>query len=522
MSAQYRVSISHRNPAGDLRPQGANVASRLIHSIAKVIATTPEGRIVAWAIVGFAGVWMLYDTVSLLPVALHWDASEAALWAQHFAFGYKHPPMTAWLFSLWFAIFPRADWAAHLLGVTVVAVSLAVSWRLSRDYLDKDRALFGLAALFLIPLYTFKATELAAGTAMMPFWPAALLFYLRARRGLGVWDALLAGVFASLTMLAKYWAIYLFAGMAVASIIGPDTRRFWRSAAPYLMALGAAIVIAPHLYWYASQAGGSNYVFIRDHVLNSDSFTTALVRSVRYLVGTIAYAAGPLVLFAALRPSRSTFADIVWPIDPERRQALILFAVPLLLPAFANLMWPHRLTAAWTYPNWALLPVVLYGSRKLAIDARAVAATGLAASAFGVLALIASPVVAYEELQAGSDPNRPDAQQVATMAERLAGGLPVRLFWGSPALAGGLPFYWPGMRPLDADPLSAEGRAASKKAGLLIVCLDSDALCRGTQAALAGGAAEHRSDDILIQHSFLGFAGPATKAHITVVPASAQ
>ena len=484
------------------------------------MAANAEGRIVALAIAGFAAIWMLYDTVSLLPVALHWDASEAALWAQHFAFGYKHPPMTAWLFSLWFAIFPRADWAAHLLAVCITAVTLAISWRLSRDHLDKYKALFGLAALSFIPLFTFKATELNANTAMMPFWAAALLFYLRARRGLGVCNALLAGAFASLTMLGKYWAVYLFAGMTAAAVAGPDARRFWRSPAPYLMALGAAAVIAPHLYWYVSHAGGSSYAFIRDSVAEQTSFTATLAGSARYLLGVIAYAAGPLVLLAALRPSSGALRDIAWPADAERRQAVILFIVPMVLPALVNLVLPHRLTAVWTYPNWALLPVVLYGSRQLVIDATATAVAGFAAVAMALIALIASPVVAYEKVQTGLDPNRPDAQQVAAAAERLAGGAPVRLFWGSAALAGGLPFYLPGARPLEAGPLSAAGRAASKREGLLLVCLDDDAPCRRTIAVLA--AAEHRSDDITVRHTFLGFAGPASKVHITVVPASAQ
>jgi 4-amino-4-deoxy-L-arabinose transferase-like glycosyltransferase len=514
----YRV-ITHPEPTRRLRLQGASVASRLVQVAQHVVATTGEGRIVAWALGGFVVVWMLYDTVSLLTVDLHWDSSEAALWAQHFAFGYKHPPMTAWLFSLWFAIFPRADWAAHLLAVTVVAITLAVTWRLARDHLDKERALFGLAALFLIPLYTFKASELAAGTAMMPFWPAALLFYLRARRGLGVWDALLAGAFASLTMLAKYWAIYLFAGMAVASVLGVDARRFWRSPAPYLMAVGAAIVIAPHLYWYVSQAGGSSYAFVHDHVMNHDSFMTALGRSLRYLLGTVAYAIGPLVLFAALRPNWAALADTVWPADAERRQALILFAVPMVLPALANLVLPHRLTAAWTYPNWALLPVVLYGSRKLVVDAAAAATAGLVALVFGFLVLVASPVVAYQKLRAGSDPNRPDAHQVAEAAELLAGGAPVRLFWGSAAVTGGLPFYLPNARPLDADPLSADGRTAIETAGLLVVCLDNDAPCISTDKALTDSGGEHRSADLTIRHSLLGFSGPPTKAHFTIVPA---
>ena len=163
---------------------------------------------------------------------------------------------------------------------------------------------------------------------------------------------------------------------------------------------------------------------------------------------------------------------------------------------------------------------MLYGSRQLVIDATATAVAGFAAVAMALIALIASPVVAYEKVQTGLDPNRPDAQQVAAAAERLAGGAPVRLFWGSAALAGGLPFYLPGARPLEAGPLSAAGRAASKREGLLLVCLDDDAPCRRTIAVLA--AAEHRSDDITVRHTFLGFTGPASKVHITVVPASAQ
>ena len=41
----------------------------------------------------------------------------------------------------------------------------------------------------LIPLYDVKAEVLNANTVMIPLWAAALLFYLRARRGLGAVDA---------------------------------------------------------------------------------------------------------------------------------------------------------------------------------------------------------------------------------------------------------------------------------------------------------------------------------------------
>jgi hypothetical protein len=509
------VVVSDR-PEG-LHPPAARVTSRLIEVGRRLVVGRREGSIVAFALGAFVVLWMLFDTVSMSTVGVRTDAREASLWAQHFAFGYKHPPMTAWLFSLGFAVFPRTDWALHFLTVTIDAITLAVTWRLLRDHLDKNRALFGLAALFLIPLYNYKAAELNANTVMMPFWAAALLFYLRARRSLTLRDAALAGAFAGLAVLGKYWAVYLVAGMAAASIVGAGTRRFWRSPTPYVMAAGAAIVLAPHLYWYISQMGGTNYAFIRDSVMTGDSFGTALGKSAYYILGAIAYAAGPLVLLAGLRrPSRALFADIAWPADEGRRQTVILFAVPLLLPALINLWLPQRLTPDWTYPNWALLPVVLYASHLLVIDARKVSAAGWVALAATLACVVASPVIAYQRLLAGADPNRPDSQLVAQFAGNLA-DKPMRLYWGSSALTGNLPFYVAGANRLDGDPLSAASGSKIAANGLLLACLDDDASCRATQDALDGAGLRTASGTI--SRSFLGFSAQPRGFRVTVVPA---
>jgi chromate transport protein ChrA len=53
-------------------------------------------------------------------------------------------------------VFPRQQWAVDLLSVTTLAVALAVTWRLLRDHLDKNRALLGLIALLLVPLYDVR------------------------------------------------------------------------------------------------------------------------------------------------------------------------------------------------------------------------------------------------------------------------------------------------------------------------------------------------------------------------------
>ena len=180
-----------------------------------------------------------------------------------------------------------------------------MGWRLLRDHLDKNRALLGLFALMLIPLYDVKAEVLNANTVMIPVWAAALLFYLRARRGLGPVDALLAGAFASLTMLGKYWAVFLFAGMAVASLAGPGVRRFWRSPAPYLMAVGAAIVLAPHVWWMLTQSGAS--VQFAESVADRDAVRRRVGEVGNYFVGAVAYIIGPLDFFRRAAPEPGRF-----------------------------------------------------------------------------------------------------------------------------------------------------------------------------------------------------------------------
>jgi hypothetical protein len=344
------------------------------------------------------------------------------------------------------------------------------------------------------------------------------LFYLRARKSLGVWDSLLAGACASASMLGKYWTVYLFAGMAVAAVAGADRRRFWRSPSPYLMAAGALAVIAPHAYWYVTQSGGSDYAFLRQSVMTTDSFATALGKSLAYLFGIIAYAAGPLVLLAVLRPSRAALADLLWPAEEARRQALILFVVPMVLPALVNLVSPYRLTPDWSLPNWTLLPIVLYGSRKIVVDAYAAAGAGLFALAVSLVFLLASPISAYLHLQAGLDSNRPISQEVAAAGRTLT-GKPVALYWGSPDVTGNLPFYVAGADPLESDPLAAASRAEIARRGLLIACLDGDAACRKTQSRV-GGAAGAKAEDLSVRRTFLGFSGPPIGIHLVAMPAN--
>lgn len=508
LSAENWASVVRDDRAAtpSLRLLGA--AIRLGRATARWIDATAEGTIVALILASFVVLWMIFWVVTTAPLDIAVDAGEASVWAQHFAFGYKHPPMTGWIFMLWFAVFPREPWASYLLIVTSDAIALAISWRLLRDYLDKNHALLGLIALILVPLYTVKAEVLNANTVMMPFWAATLLFYLRARKSLGIADSFLAGACASLTMLGKYWAVFLFIGMAAAALIGPGVRRFWRSPAPYVMAISGLIVIAPHLWWTLSHRDSLQFA---QTVIHSEPYTHTLWQSVYYILGSIAYVIVPLIFFAALMPNRAAGRDVLWPADEIRRQALVLLIVPLVLPAVINLVIPYQLTPDWTFSNWALLPLVLYGSPELVIDTGVAARAGLIGLVLVLAIVVASPAIAYVRLTQTRDLRQRHTLQIAETAQRMA-NVPIKFIWPSGShVITGLPFYLPQSRP---------STTMDKSGALLVVCLSDDIACQSYAATLVKEGA--RTTTATFTRSFLGFQSEPKTFRITVASPAAH
>jgi hypothetical protein len=494
-------------------PLAAIGNGRLMQASADFVRRSSGARLLGVTLTAYAVLWLLYFLVSHTSVDIHSDVSEASVWARTFSFGYKHPPMIAWIFRAWLAVFPRADWSAYLLAITNLTATLAITWALLRDHLDKERALVGVTALILVPFYTFLASRLNANTVMMPFWAATVLFYLRARRNVRWTDAVLAGVFAGLTFLGKYWGVYLIAGIAVASFTGEDLKRYWRSGAPFVMAAAALVVLAPHIHWLLTEHNHPAENYMTTSVMVSASFGSALKTSTFYLGSVIGYIVIPLIFFMVLKPDRAALRDTIWPTDPWRRQALLLLIVPLVLPSVVNLAWPHRLTSIWTFPSWALLPVVLFGSPRLSVPAIATARACLMALAVSLASVAASPLVARADLSQRRASHNAHYRQIAAEVVHLAHS-PAVLIGGSEKVVQGLFYYLPAAWPMASPPNDRDVKLSI--AARAIVCIEGDVSCRVAADSLAGssGSVSH----ITLAKTFLGCKSSPQKYLIAVAP----
>src|SRR5262245_30456192 len=84
-------------------------------------------------VMGFIAAWTLYAVIAKGSQDVHQDVGELIGWSREPRLGYSHPPLAVWIVTIWFAVFPRADWAAYLLAATNAGVTLWICWKLFGD-----------------------------------------------------------------------------------------------------------------------------------------------------------------------------------------------------------------------------------------------------------------------------------------------------------------------------------------------------------------------------------------------------
>ena len=285
--------------------------------------------------------WTIYGTIAKSSQGLHPDMTELLAWSRDLAWGYKHPPLAAAIVWLWFSVFPVAEWSYYLLAMLMPTIALWIVWRLSADYLDIEKRVFGLALLTLVPFFNFHALKFNVNTVLMPLWAATTFWFLRSYT-----DAQHALCRARRRRRRRLHAGQILVGVSArrAGRRRADRqtpRRYFRSAAPWITVCVGLVVLAPHLVWlYQHDFAPFGYAMV---VHGGKPFVDTALSVLGYLAGSFGYVAIPLIIvLAAARPSRATIADMVWPGDTERRLAAAAFWAPLAAPCGRRAGERHR------------------------------------------------------------------------------------------------------------------------------------------------------------------------------------
>ena len=383
-------------------------------ALAKLTDPTRRERLVILVLVAYVAIWTVYGVLAKGSQDVHPDMAEVVGWSRELALGYsKHPPFSAWVVAAWFSIFPVTDWSFYLLAMTVIGIALWTAWRLAGDYLDPQKQLMALAMLMLIPFFNFHALKFNVNTVLMPLWAATTLCFLRSyeRRSAG-WAAL-AGLFAAGAMLGKYWSVFLVVGLGIAALLDSRRAAYFRSPAPWITIAVGAAALMPHIAWLVT----SDFETFRFAVLaHSTAEKAAWLNLVHYLTGCLAYVIVALLIVGApMRPNAAALRDMLLPKTPARQLVASAFWLPLLLPMAAPFMADVNITALWSMPAWALLPVAVLSSPLLAFDRRAECVIVMVIVLFPLIMVAAAPAIATAVFR---DPDNNGSFHSRLLAER--------------------------------------------------------------------------------------------------------
>jgi 4-amino-4-deoxy-L-arabinose transferase-like glycosyltransferase len=478
-------------------------------------------RAVLWTLAAYCVVWWIYGVIAKSSQDIHFDMGEMVVWSREAGIGTpKHPPFAAWLVRGWFAVFPLADWAYYLFAMVLATVALWVAWRVSARYLDGEKRVAGLALLTLVPFFNFHALKFNANTVLIPLWAIATWWFLRSFETRRISWAALAGLGAAAAMLGKYWSVFLLAGLGIAALADARRGAYFRSPAPWVTAAVGALVLAPHVAWIVASDFAPFTYAVAAH---PSDLASAAWSALGFVAGVAGYMAAPVLLAGlAARPGRAAIGDTLWPAAPERRFALIAFAVPILLPALVAVAMQVGIVSLWSMGAMTLLPVVLLSSPMVALSRRAAVWLLALAVAFPVAMVIASPGIAIWIHREGLDNNASQYRLVAAEIEkawRAATDKPLRFVGSQTNLVNGVVFYLED-KPATLDimsppvtPWATPQRVA--RDGIAYVCPADDLACAMTLANRAPGA---KRTEVTLSRVYLGTPDRPVRYVIAVVP----
>ena len=206
------------------------------------------GRLLALWLVVRTVVWLL-TLVTIHPNA-PLDVIELLGWGNAWAAGYaKHPPLPCWTAAAFGRLSPGDVWGVYVAGYLASACCLWAAWSVGGQYLSPRLAFLAAVSLDGLLYLTIDAAEWNNNVALNVGWALTVAFGAKAVRtgSTGWWVA--TGFAAAVAVLSKYTAAFLFAPLLAYLVLSPRGRVHLRRPGPYLAAVVALGLFAPHAVW---------------------------------------------------------------------------------------------------------------------------------------------------------------------------------------------------------------------------------------------------------------------------------
>ena len=202
---------------------------------------------------------------SVFNTNLPLDTIEGLAWGNDLKLGYeKYPPIFPLFTEFFFKIFGNQDWSYYLLSQLLVGSSFIIIFKFTEYFLENSfHRLISVLLLESIYFFNYTTPELNAFIPLFPFLASTALFSWRAVNYNKNIDWVMFGVFAAISTLTYYLALYLLASLSLFFIREIIIYKKFNSKY-FLTLISFFLVISPHLYFiFANDLKSIEYALFR-------------------------------------------------------------------------------------------------------------------------------------------------------------------------------------------------------------------------------------------------------------------
>lgn len=312
----------------------------------------PERGLLALVLAQIA-FWTLAPALSHSAPPL--DVVEMYVWGREGVVAtFKHPNLPGLVLEPTRLLTGQVGWPAYLVSQIFVAVTFWAVFALGRELMDGPRALAGTLLLTGVYFFSWVTPEFNHNVAQMPLWALVMLLLWRATTHNRVLDWLLLGVFAGLSLWAKYSSGVLLVVAAGWMLWDAEARKRILTPGPWITFAAFLAVAAPQALWLV-QHDFQPFAYAARRASDGEWWAP-----IEFLL-TLALDHLPmLALLLAAGLFGQAAADA--PPRPERRamRYLLLMGLgPALLTAAGAAFTGASLRASWGAPMAALSGLIL-------------------------------------------------------------------------------------------------------------------------------------------------------------------
>ena len=306
-------------------------------------------------------IWTSIPALSNLNLPL--DTIEHLAWASNLDWGYnKHPPLVAFILSIFFEIFGNQDWTYYFLSQIFIIFTFFIIYKFSEDFFNsKKLALLSVLLLEGIVFYNFTSPEFNVNVCQLPFWAMSIYFTWRCIKFNNTSDYIYLGLIAGLGILSKYLFVYLVIGIKLLFLYLLNKKKKFKYQNFFITGFLIFIVLLPHLIWliennfmtisYGLERASGNDTFL-DHLMFPSIF---LLKQIGLLI--------PLFIMVYFLLKKLKFN-----ISLKDERLIFLFfttLVPVLLILLTSLIMGVKIRTMWMTPFYLFFGVLfLYIFKK--------------------------------------------------------------------------------------------------------------------------------------------------------------